>query len=68
MKAEKKRRKGNKFSVLNDMDADYDFKVDYQMKDASPADDEDGDGGKGDGDGGKGDGGSSKASGKAPLV
>ncbi|KAI5009083.1 hypothetical protein ZWY2020_010131 [Hordeum vulgare] len=42
-KAEKKRRKGNKFSVLNDMDADYDFKVDYQMKDASPADDEDGD-------------------------
>ncbi|KAL6893495.1 hypothetical protein ACP4OV_007593 [Aristida adscensionis] len=39
-KAEKKRRKANKFSVLSDMDADYDFKVDYQMKDA-PADDED---------------------------
>src|SRR3954465_9714875 len=39
-KAEKKRRKGNKFSVLNDMDADYDFKVDYQMKDASPSEDE----------------------------
>ncbi|GJN24136.1 hypothetical protein PR202_gb11858 [Eleusine coracana subsp. coracana] len=39
-KAEKKRRKANKFSVLNDMDEDYDFKVDYQMKDA-PADDED---------------------------
>jgi nuclear GTP-binding protein len=33
-KAEKKRRKANKFSVLTDMDADYDFKVDYQMKDA----------------------------------
>jgi nuclear GTP-binding protein len=32
-KAEKKRRKANKFSVLNDMDEDYDFKVDYQMKD-----------------------------------
>ncbi|XP_051186141.1 guanine nucleotide-binding protein-like NSN1 [Lolium perenne] len=40
-KAEKKRRKGNKFSVLNDMDADYDFKVDYQMKDADVDDDED---------------------------
>jgi nuclear GTP-binding protein len=40
-KAEKKRRKGNKFSVLNDMDADYDFKVDYQMKDAAVDDDED---------------------------
>ncbi|SPT16253.1 unnamed protein product [Triticum aestivum] len=53
-KAEKKRRKGNKFSVLNDMDADYDFKVDYQMKDASPADDEDGDGGKGEGEEPKG--------------
>jgi nuclear GTP-binding protein len=39
-KAEKKRRKGNKFSVLNDMDADYDFKVDYQMKDAGVDDDE----------------------------
>ncbi|TVU45869.1 hypothetical protein EJB05_05375, partial [Eragrostis curvula] len=39
-KAENKRRKANKFSVLNDMDEDYDFKVDYQMKDA-PADDED---------------------------
>ncbi|KQK16975.1 guanine nucleotide-binding protein-like NSN1 isoform X1 [Brachypodium distachyon] len=46
-KAEKKRRKGNKFSVLNDMDADYDFNVDYQMKDA-PADDEDGKKGGGD--------------------
>ena len=34
-KAEKKRRKANKFSVLNDMDVDYDFKVDYQMKDAA---------------------------------
>ena len=40
-KAEKKRRKANEFSVLNDMDADYDFKVDYQMEDASPADDTD---------------------------
>jgi nuclear GTP-binding protein len=39
-KAEKKRRKANKFSVLNNMDEDYDFKVDYQMKDAQ-ADDED---------------------------
>ncbi|XP_062202484.1 guanine nucleotide-binding protein-like NSN1 isoform X1 [Phragmites australis] len=38
-KAEKKRRKANKFSVLSDMDADYDFKVDYQMD--VPADDED---------------------------
>ena len=56
-KAEKKRRKANKFSVLNDMDADYDFKVDYQMEDAAAAgedcesngahaDDEDGDGAK----------------------
>ncbi|CAM0955814.1 unnamed protein product [Alopecurus aequalis] len=44
-KAEKKRRKGNKFSVLNDMDADYDFKVDYQMKDASVDDEDDGNGG-----------------------
>jgi len=34
-KAEKKRRKANKFSVLNDMDEDYDFKVNYQMKDAA---------------------------------
>ncbi|CAN6297737.1 unnamed protein product [Urochloa humidicola] len=34
-KAEKKRRKANKFSVLSDMDADYDFKVDYQMEDAA---------------------------------
>ncbi|CAL4936025.1 unnamed protein product [Urochloa decumbens] len=52
-KAEKKRRKANKFSVLSDMDADYDFKVDYQMQDAAadgeddesneaPADDKDG--------------------------
>ncbi|CAL4927411.1 unnamed protein product [Urochloa decumbens] len=52
-KAEKKRRKGNKFSALSDMDADYDFKVDYQMQDAAadgeddesneaPADDKDG--------------------------
>ncbi|CAN6282325.1 unnamed protein product [Urochloa humidicola] len=32
-KTEKKRRKANKFSMLNDMDEDYDFKVDYQMKD-----------------------------------
>ncbi|TKV92678.1 hypothetical protein SEVIR_9G175800v4 [Setaria viridis] len=39
-KAEKKRRKANKFSVLNDIDEDYDFKVDYQMKDAA-ADGED---------------------------
>jgi nuclear GTP-binding protein len=56
-KAEKKRRKANKFSVLNDMDADYDFKVDYQMEDAAAAaedgesngahaDDEDGNGAK----------------------
>ncbi|KAF8709808.1 hypothetical protein HU200_029520 [Digitaria exilis] len=52
-KAEKKRRKANKFSALADMDADYDFKVDYQMQDAAadgeddesneaPADDKDG--------------------------
>jgi nuclear GTP-binding protein len=39
-KAEKKRRKANKFSVLNGMDADYDFKVDYQMEDASAADED----------------------------
>jgi len=39
-KAEKKRRKANKFSALSDMDADYDFKVDYQMQDAA-ADGED---------------------------
>ncbi|XP_024312303.1 guanine nucleotide-binding protein-like NSN1 isoform X2 [Brachypodium distachyon] len=44
-KAEKKRRKGNsKSSLLNDMDADYDFNVDYQMKDA-PADDDEKNGG-----------------------
>ncbi|RLN40700.1 guanine nucleotide-binding protein-like NSN1 [Panicum miliaceum] len=42
-KAEKKRRKANKFSMLNDMDEDYDFKVDYQMKDAA-ADGEDDEG------------------------
>lgn len=52
-KAEKKRRKANKFSALADMDADYDFKVDYQMQDVAddgeddesneaPADDKDG--------------------------
>lgn len=45
-KAEKKRRKANRFSVLNDMDADYDFKVDYRMEDGGSegahADDEDG--------------------------
>uniref|UniRef100_A0A0E0JJ00 CP-type G domain-containing protein n=1 Tax=Oryza punctata TaxID=4537 RepID=A0A0E0JJ00_ORYPU len=41
-KAEKKRRKANKFSVLTDMDADYDFKVDYQMKDAPAEDGNDG--------------------------
>ncbi|ONM06825.1 Guanine nucleotide-binding protein-like NSN1 [Zea mays] len=40
-KAEKKRRKANRFSVLNDMDADYDFKVDYQMEDAADGEDED---------------------------
>src|SRR4051812_28632165 len=39
-KLEKKRRKGNKFSVLSDMDADYDFKVDYQMKDAGVDEDD----------------------------
>ncbi|XP_006644180.1 guanine nucleotide-binding protein-like NSN1 [Oryza brachyantha] len=38
-KADKKRRKANKFSVLTDMDADYDFKVDYQMKDDALAED-----------------------------
>ncbi|XP_072146904.1 guanine nucleotide-binding protein-like NSN1 isoform X2 [Setaria viridis] len=38
-KAEKKRRKVNKFSALSDMDADYDFKVDYQMQDAAHDDD-----------------------------
>ena len=44
-RAEKKRRKANKQSLLNQMDADYDFKVDFQMKDApaevNTADDED---------------------------
>lgn len=44
-KAEKKPSKGNKFSVLNDMDADYDFKVDYQMKDAPANDKDDSNGG-----------------------
>lgn len=33
-RAEKKQRKANKQNLLNQMDADYDFKVDYQMKDA----------------------------------
>ncbi|KAG8052346.1 hypothetical protein GUJ93_ZPchr0001g31101 [Zizania palustris] len=42
-KAEKKKRKANKFSVLTDMDADYDFKVDYQMKDATAEDSNNGD-------------------------
>ncbi|KAI0523303.1 hypothetical protein KFK09_005698 [Dendrobium nobile] len=32
-RAEKKRRKAQKISSTNDMDADYDFKIDYQMKD-----------------------------------
>lgn len=32
-RAEKKRRKAEKTSHMNDMDADYDFKVDYRMKD-----------------------------------
>ncbi|RCV40836.1 hypothetical protein SETIT_9G087300v2 [Setaria italica] len=40
-KAEKKRRKVNKFSALSDMDADYDFKVDYQMQDAAAAGEDD---------------------------
>ncbi|CAN6309288.1 unnamed protein product [Urochloa humidicola] len=40
-KAEKKQRKANKFSVLSDMDADYDFKVDYQMQDAAAEGEED---------------------------
>jgi nuclear GTP-binding protein len=44
-KEEKKRRKGNKFSVLNDLDADYDFKVDYQMTDAGVDDEDDSKGG-----------------------
>jgi nuclear GTP-binding protein len=44
-RAEKKRRKANRFSVLNDMDADYDFKVDYQMKDADVDDEDDSKGG-----------------------
>ncbi|AQK64335.1 Guanine nucleotide-binding protein-like NSN1 [Zea mays] len=45
-KAEKKRRKASRPSALNDMDADYDFKVDYRMEDGGSegahADDEDG--------------------------
>lgn len=40
-KAEKKRRKASRPSALNDMDADYDFKVDYQMEDAADGEDED---------------------------
>ncbi|CAN6281325.1 unnamed protein product [Urochloa humidicola] len=40
-KAEKKQRKANKFSALSDMDADYDFKVDYQMQDAAAEGEED---------------------------
>lgn len=40
-KAEKKRRKANKFGALSDMDADYDFKVDYQMQDAAAAGEDD---------------------------
>lgn len=32
-RAEKKKRKAEKMSHMNDMDADYDFKVDYRMKD-----------------------------------
>ncbi|PKA57858.1 hypothetical protein AXF42_Ash015236 [Apostasia shenzhenica] len=31
-RAEKKRRKAQKINSMNDMDADYDFKTDYQMK------------------------------------
>jgi len=33
-KAEKKRRKASKQNLLNQMDADYDFKVDFLVKDA----------------------------------
>lgn len=32
-RAEKKRRKANKVSITNEMDADYNFKVDYRMAD-----------------------------------
>lgn len=32
-RAEKKRRKANQVSITNEMDADYDFKVDYRMAD-----------------------------------
>ncbi|XP_008798499.2 guanine nucleotide-binding protein-like NSN1 [Phoenix dactylifera] len=32
LRAEKKRRKAQKLNLMNDMDADYDFKVDYQMR------------------------------------
>jgi nuclear GTP-binding protein len=39
-RAEKKRRKANRLGRTNDMDADYDFKVDYNMRDA-PSDDGD---------------------------
>lgn len=46
-RAEKKRRKANRQNLLNQMDADYDFKLDYQMKDA-PSDDNSDDGDDGD--------------------
>ncbi|ONK70770.1 uncharacterized protein A4U43_C04F1350 [Asparagus officinalis] len=48
-RAEKKSRKANKKNSANQMDADYDFKVDYQMKDSTSdvntvdEDDKDGD-------------------------
>ncbi|KAG6487084.1 hypothetical protein ZIOFF_055666 [Zingiber officinale] len=32
-RAEKKRRKANRVNITNEMDADYDFKVDYRMAD-----------------------------------
>ncbi|XP_072989909.1 guanine nucleotide-binding protein-like NSN1 isoform X2 [Typha latifolia] len=37
LRAEKKRRKAKKANLLNEMDADYDFKVDYKMKDPGSA-------------------------------
>ncbi|KAJ3682411.1 hypothetical protein LUZ60_014984 [Juncus effusus] len=46
-RAEKKRRKATKIAKANEMDADYDFKVDYHMKDNE---DEDGEGDENEGE------------------
>lgn len=65
-RAEKKQRKANKQNLLNQMDADYDFKVDFQMKDVpsdvNVVDEEDASDSRDD------DGGDDKAAEEAPMA